>query len=294
MQRVQLTTPFTPFPREDVERSVPARFEHIVRQYPQRLAIKTSTHAITYAALNQMANSVAHAILAQRGAAPEPIALLLQTGPLAMAAMIGILKAGKFYTLLDTAFPQARLVSMIEDVQPCLVLTDMLHLPLAHTLATTICPVLNLEGLLEPDTPLDNPGLALAPDLLAEIVYTSGSTGRPKGVMQHHRTLLHNCMRQTNVFHMHAEDRITLFASLNTGQGRSNMYRALLNGAALYPWQIKQQGMTQLAAWLCAEKITIYHSSATVFRAFVNTLTGKEHLSDTQATQNRQRNRLTA
>src|SRR5262245_37864150 len=122
MQRVQLTTPFTPSPREDVERSVPARFEHIVRLYPQRLAIKTSTHAITYAVLNQMANSVAHAILAQRGTAPEPIALLLQTGPLAMAAMIGVLKAGKFYTVLDTAFPQVRLMSMIEDVQPCLVL----------------------------------------------------------------------------------------------------------------------------------------------------------------------------
>ena len=53
MTRVALTIPFLPFPKDAVEGSVPVRFEHIVRQYPRRLAVKTTTHSITYEALNQ-------------------------------------------------------------------------------------------------------------------------------------------------------------------------------------------------------------------------------------------------
>jgi amino acid adenylation domain-containing protein len=275
MQRVQPTNPFIPFPQDAVEQSIPARFEHIVAQYPQRVAVKTRRDVVTYAALNQMANRVAHTLLARRGEGSEPIALLLETGTRAMAAMFGVMKAGKFYTVLDSAFPQDRLTAIVQDVQPSLIVTDTAHLSLARTLADPACPVINIETL-DPMLPLDNPGLALAPNSLSEIVYTSGSTGRPKGVITNHRNVLHACMRVTNVLHLSPDDRITLFASLNTSQGRMSVYRALLNGAALYPWQIRQEGVTDLAAWIRDEELTIFYASATVFRTFVTTLTRGE------------------
>jgi non-ribosomal peptide synthetase component F len=65
---------FTEFSKEDVEQSIPDRFEQIVAQYPDRIAVKTRQHALTYDALNNAANRIAQAILAQLGESSEPVA----------------------------------------------------------------------------------------------------------------------------------------------------------------------------------------------------------------------------
>ena len=56
---------FIEFTKEEVEQSIPDRFEKIVAKYPDRIAVKTSTHTLTYAELNAMANRISHAILAK-------------------------------------------------------------------------------------------------------------------------------------------------------------------------------------------------------------------------------------
>ena len=70
---------FVEFPIEDVETSIPERFERIVRMYPDRLAVKSAHQELTYAELNNWANQIAHALLAYSDKQEEPIALLLET-----------------------------------------------------------------------------------------------------------------------------------------------------------------------------------------------------------------------
>ena len=275
MSRIQPTHPFVPFTQDEVEQSVPARFEAIVRRDPRRLAVKMREQPCTYEALNRTANQVAHALLAARGAGAEPIAFLLEQSTVALATIFGILKAGKCYVPLDPTLPRARLTTILEDVQPGLLITNNHNLAVARSLTNTGCQVLNTDTLAA-GLSTENPGLALSPDTLASILYTSGSTGRPKGVVQNHRNILHHGMRVANILHISADDRIALLASLGTGQGQTVMFYALLSGAALYPRHVKEEGLTHLAAWLRQEEMTIYHSSATVFRAFVDTLAGGE------------------
>ena len=55
-----------------------------------------------------------------------------------------------------------------------------------------------------------------------------------------------------------------------------DIYCALLNGAILFPWSLKIEGLSHLAEWLISERITVYHSAATVFRHFVRTLSGND------------------
>ena len=69
---------FVEFPKEDVELSIPARFEKIVARYGDRTAVKSCNQELTYQDLNQAANRLAHAIVAQRGKVQEPIALLME------------------------------------------------------------------------------------------------------------------------------------------------------------------------------------------------------------------------
>jgi non-ribosomal peptide synthetase component F len=42
----------------------------------------------------------------------------------------------------------------------------------------------------------------------------------------------------------------------------------LLNGASLFPRDLREDGLATLAQWLLEEKITVYHSVASVFRQF--------------------------
>jgi acyl-coenzyme A synthetase/AMP-(fatty) acid ligase/acyl carrier protein len=50
----------------------------------------------------------------------------------------------------------------------------------------------------------------------------------------------------------------------------------VLNGATLCPFDLKSEGMKELARWLIDEAITVYHSPPTVFRHFVASLDGGE------------------
>ena len=117
--RVRPTNPFTRFKKEDIEQSIPSRFERMVDKYPDRLAVKTNNQEFTYRELNQISNQVAHAILAQRGEGEEPIALLLGYGALTIAAILGVLKAGKTYVPIDPRIPWSRKRFILEDLEKC-------------------------------------------------------------------------------------------------------------------------------------------------------------------------------
>jgi non-ribosomal peptide synthetase component F len=56
---------FVEFKKEEIEQSIPDRFERQVARYPDRIAVKTRGHTFTYDELNRAANRVAHAILDQ-------------------------------------------------------------------------------------------------------------------------------------------------------------------------------------------------------------------------------------
>jgi non-ribosomal peptide synthetase component F len=47
---------FVEFCKEEIEQSIPERFEQQVRRYPDRIAVKTRSQELTYEALNQATN----------------------------------------------------------------------------------------------------------------------------------------------------------------------------------------------------------------------------------------------
>ena len=278
-RRVGPTNTFVEFRKEEVEQTIPDRFEQQVLRYPDRTAIKTERHHLTYAELNCLANRVARAILARRGEGAEPVALLLGNDAPAIAAILGVLKAGKIYVPLDPGHPRLRTRHILEDSQASLLVTNHEQLPLAEELARGARPLINLDELA-PSLPTANLGLSIPPDALTWILYTSGSTGQPKGVAQSHRNVLHFVMNYANGLRLCPEDRLTLLFSCSVNAGAHDIFSALLNGAALYPLDVKREGVMGLADWLRQHRITVYGSVPTLFRNFADTLTGKEEFPD--------------
>ena len=259
---------FVEFPMEDIETSIPERFDKMVRFYPKQIAVATRSESLTYEALNHAANRVANALLALSDAQLEPVGLLLPKSVALVIAMLGTLKAGKTCVPMDPTFPATRLSRMCEDLQARLLVVDQSTVEVAKGCA-------NKERFLNVDD-LDNradasPNVAFRPDDSACIFYTSGSTGLPKGVIENHRNLLYHTMRDTNDYHICAEDRLTFVAS----SGR-DIFRALLNGAAVYPLDIRQEEFTGLAHWMMKEEITVLNCVTSVFRNFASAVNTSE------------------
>ncbi|MGH7831122.1 MAG: non-ribosomal peptide synthetase, partial [Candidatus Binatia bacterium] len=225
--------------------------------------------------MNAVANRVARAISDQCGERQEQVALLLEHGAPLISAILGALKAGKIYVPLDPSYPLSRTAYILKDSQAGLIVTNGKNVSLAKRLAPDKIPVINTD-LFSRDLSGKNAGLSPSADTLAYILYTSGSTGQPKGVVQTHRNVLHDVMEYTNTLRICPDDRMTLLYSYSVNGSVRGIFGALLNGAALYPLDVKQEGLANLADLLIREEITFYHSVPSVFRSFVAVLTGKE------------------
>jgi amino acid adenylation domain-containing protein len=271
MDSINPANSFIEFKKEDTEQSIAERFEQQVSKYPNTIAIKTKIKTLTYDQLNKAANRLARTIISKRGEAQELVGLLLEQGTDFVTAVIGVLKTRKFYVPMDSSVPANRLTSIIEDSGTTLIVTNNKNLLLAREIASTDCLILNLDDI---DTNLycGNLELSISPDAPAFVIYTSGSTGKPKGVLQNHRNILHNCMNNTNALCISPEDRLTLLHSCGVMGAMRGICNALLNGASLYPLNIKEEGLPSLSKLLREEEITIYHSVATLFRHFIASL----------------------
>jgi len=276
-QRLWSTHDFRPFDKGAIDQSIADRFEQQAGQYPNRIAIKTTHQQLTYAELNQAANRVAHAIVARRGSANEPIALLFAQDVAVMAAMLGVLKAGRFYVPLEPSHPQQRLMSLLEDSRAGLIVTNGRFLPLAHTLAHDAVDVLDTDAL-EPQLSPPDLGLACAAENLACLLYTSGSTGKPKGLLQSHRTILHRVWSEATHLCIRPDDRAVMLNPFTFSASLRVIFSTLLNGATLYPFSIRDEGLSNLGAWLVQEGITLYYSTPTIFRYFTSFLKPEDRL----------------
>jgi amino acid adenylation domain-containing protein len=270
------TNPYREFKLNEIEQTITEHFLKQVQQYPERIAIKTPDEEWTYRSIDLKANSIAHAIESQTAGDCRHIALLFGHGALSVAAMLGILKTGCAYVPLDPSYPRSRLEYIIEDSQACAIVTNDDYISLANTLCNGRYTLINIDQIKDNTEPVSS---LATPDSLAYIIYTSGSTGQPKGVMQNHRNVLHHIRVYSNSLHISKEDRLTFLSSYTFDGAVMDIYGALMNGATLYPYNIRELGLIGLSAWLDSERVTIYHSTPSVYRYFIGMLEKNQVLS---------------
>jgi amino acid adenylation domain-containing protein len=256
---------FVPFDRSALEGSIPRRFEAQADAHPGRLAIGFGETSWTYQQLERSANEVARALLSLGDPLPGPVILLIEQGPSLVAAILGVLKAGGIYVPLETTHPAGQVATVASEAGAGFVLADQAGAAVAADAALSI-PVVRIDHVLAAGGPGQRLARPIEPDAPAYIYYTSGSTGRPKGVVDTHRNVLHNVMRYTNSLGIDRDDRLTLLQSPSFSGAVSSLFGAVLNGAAIFPYDLRRSGTVGLGAWMVRERITIYHSVPGLFR----------------------------
>lgn len=161
---------------------------------PAQPAVTGLDQTLTYQALEQAANRLAHYLLAQQShsepqRAEHKIGVVASRTTQYAVAALAAWKAGMSYVPLDPAYPTARLQHLVDDAQLTLIIAPDTQFAESHG-ALTGGKVINVtetsmaEQLsLLPETP---PAVTVSADDLAYVIYTSGSTGLPKGVEVEH------------------------------------------------------------------------------------------------------------
>ncbi|MFF2807179.1 non-ribosomal peptide synthetase [Streptomyces sp. NPDC058000] len=271
-----------PFPTAERAGTLVHRFLEQVTAHPGREAVVTPEVRWTYRETAWRSDQVA-AALTTAGLRPgDRIGLLFSHGAEMVAALLGVLRAGMSYVPLDASYPEPRLGFMVDDadVRALVALSD--NAPLAGRLAGTRRPVLAYEDLVRTEGAeasaaeavhaCEAPVVPVRPDSEAYVLHTSGSTGRPKPVAQLHRNVLHHTRVWTDGLGIGPLDRVTLQSAYSWDSAVQDTFAALLNGAALYPVDLKSLGISGLLDWMATERVTVYHSTLPVFRALVRAM----------------------
>jgi non-ribosomal peptide synthetase-like protein len=255
--------------------------EYFDRQWPLRadcLAIEVPLGrgrdgrlGVTYAALAR--RSLAMTAALQRWVERESVAavLLPRTSADAYAAQLGILRAGAAYTSIDPAFPDARVLDILDDAQAVALVTDSAGAARAARLGFAPARIISTDPgeFLEttPAAPLARPPW-FTPSSLAYVIYTSGTTGRPKGVMVEHRAVSNLVAGDLEEFQLSPDDRVGHGSSHAYDSSVEEIWLAFAAGSTLVVLDddIIRAG-PDLAAWLDRERISVLCPPPTLLRA---------------------------
>ena len=83
--------------------------------------------------------------------------------------------------------------------------------------------------------------------------------------------------------HISSSDRVSLLYSASVAGAIRDIYGALLTGAMLLPFNVREHSFGELARYLVDGRVTIYHSVATLFRQLIMSRSAVTSFPDVRA-----------
>jgi amino acid adenylation domain-containing protein len=221
---------------------------------PEAVAVVLGRERMTYGELERASNRLAQLLAKEGCPAGDRVGLLLPKSPMAIAAILGVLKAGGIYVPLDPASPPARLAKIIDACEPRWLLGAAGVAALLEELfrEDRFRRSLRLGWLdTEPAAPGQGVPVAFrgadlaggantppdpdggAPDA-AHILFTSGSTGTPKGVVVRRSSVIHFVEWANAYFGANPADRNSGHAPLHFDLSTYDIFGTLAAGAQLH------------------------------------------------------------
>ena len=145
-------------------------FEKQVRKFPAKSAIVFKNNSLTYKRLDDESNKVANFLINKGINNTDVIGIMFNRSFNLLISILGVLKSGASYMLIDPSLPEDRIQYMLSNANSKFVITNLY---LNYNTVT-------LEQMKDFRT--DRPNVETSNKDRFCVIYTSGSTGTPKGV----------------------------------------------------------------------------------------------------------------
>lgn len=155
-----------------------------------------------------------------------------------IVAVLGVMKAGGSFVLMDPSQPLERRQIIAEQVDATLIVTSKIHGSFGPKIApgaiTVVVAQDNLEELSEKASQNVQSQLPVVPtDSILYLIFTSGSTGKPKGVIIDHVTYTTSAITRSAAVGYKADSRVMDFASYAFDVSVDSMLCTMLRGGCL-------------------------------------------------------------
>lgn len=247
-------------------------FERAVLNTPNAIAVIHEDQQWTFEELSQYANRFASFILGRNPERQQRIGLCVDKSGDAIAAMLGILRAGCVFVPLDPDYPSDRLLVMVCDAGIECIFCDPAYrsrFSVGEQSSRFALVDLHDEEIVKASR--EKIAVEISGDDLAYIMYTSGSTGNPKGVEIQHRALAAYCGADIQAYQLTADDRTLQFSSLSFDIAIEEIFPPLLAGGSVVvrPRQ-RSSAENELSAIVDEYQITALHLATAYWHAWVD------------------------
>lgn len=191
-------------------KTIYSRFREMSVKYPDSPAIIEDDRTLSYARLDEMANSILARFYDSR---PKAVGIVMSHGAEQIAAMLAVMKSGAAYIPAEPTLPQERIDYMMQTAGAELIMTD------------------NYCRHLKPsDREMEDRS---TPDGAAYVLYTSGTSGKPKGVVVENHSVVNYAEAFEAEFHTGPGDVMLQYSVCSFDIFVEEVYTSLLNGAAI-------------------------------------------------------------
>ncbi|WP_068273905.1 non-ribosomal peptide synthetase [Aldersonia kunmingensis] len=245
---------------EEAPTTMVEMFERQVALTPEQIALASDALQLSYAALNERVNRLAHWLIHQ-GLGPEDlVALRLSTSVEFVVTMLAVLKSGAAYLPIDPAYPAERTEYLLADALPKL------------TLDADGVAAAEHEAVSLPDRdPVDaDRAVPLRPSNTAYVIYTSGSTGKPKGVPVPHDAIAEHVSGFNAEWDLTPQDRVLQSTSVSFDASLLDIFVTLTAGArVVIPKPNAYRDIPYVADLITRQGVTVLHMVPSMLATFL-------------------------
>ena len=234
-------------------------------KYKDKVAFADPEKSVTFGGLYEAVQRVATLLLKGEICAPfevdSGVGFYMEKSVDAVCAMLGVVRAGGFYSFIDVRQPAERARSVISVLEPALIITDAEDKDTLKMIMTAEANADAARALIDPNfgknrkSPV-SPQIILISDLLSiadgcdpdegllefakaveydlmplYVNFTSGSTGTPKGVAVGHRSVIDFISEFTKTFGIDSDDVLANQAPFDFDVSVKDIYSGLCTGA---------------------------------------------------------------
>ncbi|MFJ9792480.1 AMP-binding protein [Streptomyces globosus] len=221
-------------------------FFETARTDPARPAVVDNGLVVGYGTLAAWVLEVAGSVAARTDAPQPPVGVVVHHSVRDVAALLGVLAAGRAYVPLEAAHPAARLESVLArlGVEEAVTTADTgWQPPLARVVRPRWSP-----AAAAPAGPAVLPDSGVRPEDPAYVLFTSGSTGEPKGVVVPYRALAAVVPPLRTLYGIGPDATVLHFHGAGGDTSLEEILPTLTGGATLVVDDAAREGFTQVAA----------------------------------------------